>query len=188
VDDPDYQRDAQGSAVPPRSGELLTQEIPVVLPGQRIGAGSWTYVRDGSSGQPVKVSGFQVELGTAQWLAQPGATEAFTEISTKHLSTDRSTVEQETGDVKYSMDSRYCRALAPRGVATVFRDPTGKVDGGSFDPDKSRLRCPPDTSTWSVSVFRSIPSGIDDSKTQSYPYCDIAPAGRGITPSGAPIN
>jgi hypothetical protein len=177
-----------GSAVAAGSGELLTQEIPVIVPGQRLGVGAWTYVRDAPSGRPVAVAGFQLDLGATQWLTQPGGTGAFVQIATRHLSTQRSSVERETGTVRYTAVSAYCRAVVSRGVATVFRDAAGKVDGGSLDLDKSPPQCQPGTSTGSTNAFRSIPPDIDDSKTESYPYCDVAAGGAGPTTSGLPIN
>jgi hypothetical protein len=179
--------DAQhASAVPPDHDKYVIQEIPVVLPGQRIGVGAWSYVRDDPSGRPARVSGFEVDLGTAQWM--PRDKGAFAQISTRHQRTERSPVEQETGTIHYSVESAYCRALAPRGVAAVFRNSAGTVIGGSFEWALIPPRCLPGTSAESVGTFRSIPPDIDDSRTESYPYCDVAPAGPRTKASDAPIN
>ena len=176
------------SAVPANSGELLDQEIPVILPGQRIGVGAWTYLRETPSAQPVAVMGFDIDLSASQWWPQDNDVHTFRSISTRHLGTQRSSVEQVTGTVRYSVDSAFCGALTTRGVATVFRNSDGALVGGSFARDNSKNRCLAGKYTESMDAFRSIPPRIDDSRTESYPYCDPAPTGGNPTTTGGPVN
>ncbi|MGH3392936.1 MAG: hypothetical protein ACRDOO_29060 [Actinomadura sp.] len=157
------------------SGELLIQEIPVILPGQRVGVGASTFLREDEPSQPVKVSGFEIDLGAPQWWPQDNDVYTFRPISTRHQRIERNSVDREAGNgnVNYSVESALCRAFVSRGVASVFRNSQGKLVGGSFWRDEL-MRCIPGK----YSEFASqhdIPPGIDDSRTESYPYCDPAP-------------
>ena len=178
----------QRSAVPANSGELLEQEIPVILPGERVGVGAWTYLRETSSSQPVTVDRFDIDLDASQWWPRDNDVHTFRPISTRHLETQRSSVEDTTGTVRYSVDSAFCGALTTRGVATVFRNSDGALVGGSFARDNSKDRCRPGRYTESTDAFRSIPPGIDDSRTESYPYCGPGPTGGNPTATEEPVN
>nr|MDT0657601.1 hypothetical protein [Micromonospora sp. DSM 115978] len=176
--------DAGGaSAVPANSGTFLVQEIPVILPGERVGAGSWTYVRDDPSGRPVTVSAFEVDIGATTWLPSEENPDSFAPVGAQHRRTERSSVEPQTGTVEYQVASPYCQALTSRGVAVVFRDAGGSMIGGSFELDNPRLRCQPGASTESAGVARSLPPNADHGQTAIYPYCDPAPANS--SPAGA---
>ena len=118
----------------------------------------------------------------------PPSTGHVPPISTRHLETQRSSVEDTTGTVRYSVDSAFCGALTIRGVATVFRNSDGALVGGSFARDNSKDRCRPGRYTESTDAFRSIPPGIDDSRTESYPYCDPDPTGGNPTATEEPVN
>lgn len=176
--------DANGrSAVIEGSGELLAQEIPIILPGQRIGVGSSTYVAEERS-QPVTVARVEIEFGAVRWLPEG---KNFSIITARHLRTERSRDEADTGSVHYVAESRYCGGLFTRGVVTVFRDSGGAVVGGSIYRDSSRERCQPGSTEEHVMAFRSIPREIDDTKTVTYPYCDFVPV-QPIRASGTPFN
>lgn len=182
-------RDARdASVVPDNSGELLVQQIPAILPGQRVGVGAWTYLRADGSGRPVEVAGFAVEFGPTQWLPREENADTFAQLSARHQHTERSTAAQHTATLHYSVESAYCRALTPRGVGVVFRDTAGTVVGGSFQTDNAR-RCEPGVAEQSISQVMGIPATVDDGRTEVYPYCDVAPGGA-VDPSDpdAPVN
>jgi hypothetical protein len=178
--------DRHHSAVAASSEKVLYLEIPVILPGHRIGVGDWAYLREGRSARTVPVSGFEIELGTPQWW--PTRNTVFRPVTTRHLRTERNSVEHASGTVGYSVDSALCRPFATRGVATVFRNSAGAIVGGSFARDNSKDRCIPGKHTESVEAFGSVPPGIDDSRTESYPYCDPAPVGDDYAQPGQPAN
>jgi hypothetical protein len=159
------------SAVPPNRPELSMQ-IPVILPGQRIPVGNWSYVAEDAYGRLAPVADVQVTLGSVRWLPKgPG----FAEISTRPHATARSDVSAETASVTYTVDSHYCRALTPHGVAMVFRNSGGSVVGGSLDLSGIGELCRPGVSDTDAEATDSMPLGIDESRTEVYPYCDPAP-------------
>ncbi|HEX6075565.1 MAG TPA: hypothetical protein VFZ32_09925 [Micromonosporaceae bacterium] len=174
------------TVVPNRSGELLRQEIPVILPGQRIGTGAWTYVQDDAAGRPVTVSRFEVALGQARFI--PQGNRHFAEVTTRGNQLERSDVEPASGSVRFSIRSGYCGATSPRGIAMLFRDSHGALVGGSFDLENSEPRCQPGVHTELVTAFRSVPDDIDQSRTTTYPYCDPAPVDVGVKSSDEPVN
>ncbi|GHG28456.1 MULTISPECIES: hypothetical protein [Amycolatopsis] len=81
-----------------------TVEVPVLLPGQRIGV-----VLDGPA------------VGPVVWIA-PEALGGFTPV----------TAEVVPGGVRYR--SGNCRALTSRGAAVLFRAPDGRITGGEQLP------------------------------------------------------
>jgi hypothetical protein len=163
------------SAVPASSGELLSQEIPLILPKQKVPIGTWTYVEG-------QVSAVTVQIGPATWVP---AGSSFAEITTAFQSLARTGTDPETASVSYKVTSRYCRDLIPRGAAIVFREASGKIVGGSFELGDEK--CPPGVSPQRSTAQRSAPLGIDESKTQVYPYCDFRPAAAPKS-SGGPVN
>jgi hypothetical protein len=181
--------DAQQQSVVPQSyGRFLRQEIPVILPGQRIGVGASTAVRDGSPGRPVAVASFEIDLGTPQWWPPDNDAHSFGPVTTSHQATKRDRVEPGSGSVTYTIESAYCAEIAARGVATVFRNGSGAVVGGDLAVDAPGGRCRPGRFAESSSAFRSIPTDVDDSRTESYPYCDPVTAGPQPTGSDPPVN
>lgn len=171
------------SVVADRSGELLRQEIPVILPGQRVAVGAWTFVREVRAGLPATVAAVQVRLDTTHWLPADG----FKQVTTVHRHTDRAAGEPASGSVDFAVTSPYCQPLAPRGVAAIFRDNAGTLIGGTFAYDNSRPRCQPGTHDEFISATRSIPLTADPTRTETATYCDVAPAPV-ATASDRPIN
>lgn len=172
--------DAGGrDATAPNSGELLRQEIPVILPGQRVGAGAWVYVREEAPGAPVPVASVDIEVTDTRWWPADNDTHAFAPVTAEVRRVDRSSVESSTATVRYDVDSGYCDSTSPRGVATVFRDTGGAVVGGSFTADRDRSRCRPGRHDETVEVFRSMPDRADPGRTSAHPYCDPDPRAPG---------
>jgi hypothetical protein len=164
--------DAHGRSVVPPNRPELAMQIPVILPGQRIPVGNWSYVVwDADDTLPV-VADVQVTLGSVRWLPSGSA---FAQITARPHAAARSDVSAETASVTYTVDSHYCRALTPHGVAMVFRDRTGRVVGGSLDLISAQEKCQPGLSDADADAFESMPLGIDESRTEVYPYCDPAP-------------
>jgi hypothetical protein len=100
-----------------------------------------------------------------------------------------------SGTLSFTAHSPYCDPLLRRGVATLFRDSHGELLGGSFAADGLRLPDPARrqmcyTGTFTgISELWGIPAQADDSRTEIYPYCDIAePPVPTPSSSTAPIN
>lgn len=175
--------DAQQQSAVPADSRQLTLAIPVILPGQRVPVGTWAYVRTGSNGAPVHVADVQVQLGAVRWAARDAG---FAELSARAQAVTRDG-NPVIGTVTYSTNSGYCRTLSPRGIAMVFRDSSGAVVGGNIDLGNPHQKCAPGTTTTDALAIYSLPPGMDDSKTEVYPYCDPAPAPPTTGPGG-PFN
>lgn len=168
-----------------KNDAFLRMEIPVILPGQRIAAGMSNYVREyGEADAPVMVAEFDLDLSTTHWSA-PGD---LAEVSADQIRVERTTIEEASGTVHYTLESGYCRDAFFRGVAITFRNSAGRIVGGTFETVPQSARCHPGTSPQRAVTSRSIPTGIDDSRTEVSPYCDIAPRDPRATTSDAPVN
>jgi hypothetical protein len=176
------------SAVATYSGEALYQVIPVIMPGQRIGAAAFTdLLTNPITGVATTVASVRVELDTTQWWSPTEAGPALAAVPAKHVSTQRSTVQTDSGVVKFSATSPYCRSVSDRGVATVFRNQTGAIVGGNFFWTASH-ECSAGAYAQSVTTMAPIPSNVDDALTQDYPYCDPVPPSPALPQPGDPVN
>jgi hypothetical protein len=178
--------DPQGkSATVAKNDHFLRMEIPVIMPGQRIAAGMSNFVREYPTvSVPVTVAGVELDVGMTHWLAQG----KFGRISVDQIRLERTATEEVSGTVHYTLQSGYCRDTALRGVAIVFRNSAGSIVGGTFETVLPGSRCHPGSSTERAVTDRSIPTGIDDNRTEVSPYCDIAPRELTATASDAPVN
>jgi hypothetical protein len=178
------------SAVPEKSGELLYQEIPVILPGQKIAVGSWTYTREGERSTNVVVAGFDVELGTPQWWPRANDVYPFASVATQPVTVQRDTIDTRKAWVDYTAVSQYCGTIALRGVAVVFRDSGGTLIGGSFDSRGSGAQCPKRAVSVPGTIDSVAPPNLDPNRTEITLYCDPVPpiTSSGPRASGEPIN
>ncbi|MDQ3577852.1 MAG: hypothetical protein M3443_09685 [Actinomycetota bacterium] len=189
-------------------GGGLVIEIPIILPGGRIGVGDSAYPGKADDGTTATVVSFEVELGATTWVPGDALGADFTPVTATHLRTDRpiSTVPS-TVDVQYRETSTNCRSLESRSAAVVYRDARGSIVGGAlgvpgglivFRDDRGvtvggHQQLPPSPSchqgereTW-VDPPRPAPSAVDDSRTEVYPYCDLTLSPRTGLP-GEPKN
>jgi hypothetical protein len=181
--------DASHSELPEAGPTKLTVEIPVILPGQRIGTGSGTYSAN------VQVASIEVGFGVTTWVPRDAVGHSFSPVTATYLRTARFNPRIPTSvDVHYQETSANCRSLDNRTTAVVFRDATGKVVGGDVtSPDTPIIfrdeqgndlggekKRPPSPScsqgereTWIVPP-RGEPVTADDARTTIYPYCDLS--------------
>jgi hypothetical protein len=177
---------SEAGTVPSR----LVVEIPVILPGQRIGAGNGA-----RPGRSQKVASFEVELGTTTWLPREALGKDFSPVIAAYLRTDRPDPRFPTSvDMHYKETSTNCRSLVDRQAAAVFRDAQGKIVGGTLDSpggliifrddngkDLGGEQKPPSSpsctqgerETWIVPLILA-PTAAADSHTEIYPYCDLS--------------
>jgi hypothetical protein len=165
----------------------IVEEIPVLLPGQRIGVG-------GEAPGGTKAGPFRVGLDTTHWL-DPAAVDGFEPVTGAYLRTIRPDPQSPaTVDVHYTESSPNCRPLVDRGVATVFRDSGGAIVGGALSQpgtltvfrDKRGVLVggeqhapsgdPCDSGTREMWVIPSnpAPDTAAAARTRVYPYCDLA--------------
>jgi hypothetical protein len=181
--------DASRSELPEVGPVKLTAEVPVILPGQRIGAGAGTYRAD------VRVASVEIVVGATTWIPRDAVGHSFSPVTATYLRTTRFNPQIPMSvDIRYQETSANCRSLDNRGTAVVFRDPTGKVVGGDVGtPDTpimfrdeqgndlgGETQRPPSPScsqgereTWIVPP-RGEPATADDTRTAIYPYCDLS--------------
>jgi hypothetical protein len=182
--------DARGRfAADPLNAAQLVLDVPVIKPGQRVAIGSSAGLRTDLSpnGAPDEVAAFDVVLGPTHWLPASDAA-LFPSFATTYRRLDRDDEQPESGSLWYSVTSTSCRPLASRGTAAVFVDPAGAIVGGAFDPADNSPRC--GTAGYNAYLLtpRSIPTGIDEDRTQITSYCDLAAASGTLKPSDAPFN
>jgi hypothetical protein len=165
----------------PIQGPSMTVEIPVMLPGQRVGVGR-PLIRVSATN---KVVSADVDLQTTTWLPN-GALGGFTPTTDTYESTSRVSSSLPADAVRYTERSTNCRPLSSRRTAVVFRDANGKIVGGDLVPPDGKgnpagsPQQPPSSpscsvgerSTWIVPL-QNIPLGTDDRGTELYAYCDL---------------
>lgn len=155
-----------------------TRQIPVILPGQRIGVGTRYAVRS-EAGKRVRVASVDVEISGSAWGAadaSPTGAELAGAVTARHLDTWRYGPDGLDASVTYEVDSPYCSALASAGAGVIFRDATGGIVGGGFDPTASQRGCLPGRSTQSALLPRSLPPHADVERTEVFQYCGPRPA------------
>jgi hypothetical protein len=165
----------------PIQGPSMTMEIPVMLPGQRVGIGRPLINVSATN----KVTSADVDLQTTTW-SPNGAFGGFAPITDTYDSTSRVHSSPPADSVQYTENSANCRALSSRRTAVVFRDATGKIVGGDLVPPDGKgnpagsPQQPPaspscstgERSTWIVPL-QNIPQNADDKRTELYSYCDL---------------
>ncbi len=171
----------QGLPPGPAQGPLINIEIPVMLPGQRVGVGRPLV----NVGARDKVISAGIDLQTTTWLPN-GALGGFTAVTDSYEEASRVNVSAPADAVRYTERSANCRALSSRRTAVVFRDATGKIVGGDLvppdgkgnpagspqQPPSSPSCSPGERSTWIVPL-QNIPQNADDKRTELYSYCDL---------------
>ncbi|GGS36809.1 hypothetical protein [Actinokineospora fastidiosa] len=178
-----------------RAGEVRrVVEIPVVLPGQRVGVGTDAHPAPLYGGGAAVVASFEVELTTTTWLdgnaLGPFRTVTATGVATEHPNPAAPGVVS----LRYREDSPNCRALTSRGAAAVYRDATGAIVGGAIEPPGALIvfrdddgavvggepgppaspSCAPgDREMWIIPLHAAPPSA-DHTRTEVHPYCDLS--------------
>ncbi|HEV8558279.1 MAG TPA: hypothetical protein VGR06_18050 [Actinophytocola sp.] len=180
--------DPAHTELPESAGTPLRVEIPIVLPGQRIGTGSATYRSS------VRVSSFEINLDRTAWVPRDSFGQGFAPVTGTYLRTARFQPRIPASvDIHYKETSANCRGLESRTTAVVFRNSAGKIVGGNVaSPDVPIVfrdeqgndlggdwQRPPTPScsrgereTWIV-PSAGQPSTADDAHTEIYPYCDL---------------
>lgn len=96
-------------------------------------------------------------------------------ITTEFLRTERNEIEPYAGTVIYNVRYPYCRPLFSRYVAAIYRDHTGKhCRWWTRRMSSSAIPCHPDTTGERVFFGHGMPLDTDESRTEIYPYCDLA--------------
>ncbi|MET0237970.1 MAG: hypothetical protein ABW224_25245 [Kibdelosporangium sp.] len=160
--------DAQGAEI--TGFESAADDVPIVMPGQRIGVGMT--VSPTRAGE-LLVAKVEVDTRTSQWLAADALGDDFGQVTAEYRQTARRDPKVPTStEIRFVPQSTACRPLSGANPATVFRDNNGTVVGGTRQYAAVAGVCSNfGQETW-VIPRKAIPSA-DDSRTQLYPYCDI---------------
>lgn len=185
----------------PINRKMMQEEIPVIMPGQRIGVGALaTVIDDERTSQSVTAAGFTLEVGTPQWWPRQSRGHTFAEVTSHVDKVSRPSSGEPGLGLSFSTRSPYCDTLPRRGVAVLLRSSDGTLIGGILRPDGvrvadplARVSCYPGTvGPEGFAMFTingiPIPPAADLGRTEVYPYCDIAEPPVPSTPSTAPIN
>jgi hypothetical protein len=167
--------DAQRQPATWRDSPQLIQEVPIIIPGQRIGAGSFAYVADRPGGKAT-VASMEIELQTTRWLPPGMMGSGFTGASGAFERIHRfDPAATEPAYIDYTVTVSSCRALTPRSVAAVYRNAKGVVIGGTLEAPASRGQglCEPGRHSQGISAD-GLPPTVDPPRTEFYPYCDIS--------------
>ncbi|MEV6640829.1 hypothetical protein [Amycolatopsis sp. NPDC051371] len=181
--------DAARHELPEVTPGELSVEVPLLLPGQRIGAGTGAHKHD------IRVADVEAGVGSNTWLPR-AAVGSLGPVGATYLRTSRYYPDNPAYvDVHYRETFPNCRALASSGTAVVFRDRTGRIVGGDHGPADMPLtfrdthgndivveRQPPvsksctpgERETW-VIPYVGGPAAADDARTEVYPYCALGP-------------
>ncbi len=157
----------------------LIQEIPIILPRQRVGAGTFAYVADAPQFAKATVATFTLEVSGTQWLPSGAGIPAY----------HATYAGGEPGVIRYTIANPSCRALESRGVAAVLRDSKGTIVGGALGVVASpqRTPCSPGTYPESMASQGDVPSTADSARTEVFPYCDLSAKPQSLA-SDAPFN
>ncbi|WP_051367213.1 hypothetical protein [Hamadaea tsunoensis] len=150
----------------PRSLQLV-QEIPVLMPGERIGVGAFAYVA--GTGQAVSID--VLPSGT-RWI-DPAVLGAYRPVTAAYAGTS----SNAPPTVSMTVDSANCRALDSRGGAVVYRAANGTIVGGDEAPLRSAgdQVCRPGTATAFLDATADAPEQRAAARTEAYAYCDLEP-------------
>lgn len=168
------------------TSETLVLEIPLILPGAEIGVGTGSYLDDGKT--VTEATQVTTHFEATTWVAAGDAPTVA--IETQHDSIRMSDRESEkwSGRINWQMTSPYCQDLITRGVSTIFRDSSGKIVGGAIAAVRGPIYCAAGITDQGVYMPGTIPDGIDESATSTYPYCDFSLRPTTPRPTATPFN
>lgn len=171
----------------------LTAEIPIMLPGQRIGVADDTHPAGNA-----KVASFEVEPGATTWISRDALGKDFSPVNATYLRTGRPNPDSnQTIAVYYRETSTNCRSLSNKGATALFRDARGAIVGGALASPgglfvfrdargqtvggEQKLPTSPsceqgERETWLVPLVPA-PTAAADALTVIYPYCDLPQPG-----------
>lgn len=162
------------------------QEIPVILPGQRVSLGAVADVDPAAALTEDKypvVTRVQIQLTSTRWITAPGDNPLFQPITARVLDGGNA----DSTQVSYTVGGADCPGLVHRGTAMVFRAGNGAIIGGALDTAVSGDRCRGLGAT-QLAHADDIPEAIDGSKTSVSVYCDSAAAPTTPNPTTGPLN
>ncbi|WP_213453865.1 hypothetical protein [Rhizomonospora bruguierae] len=169
--------DAQHRPEAPSSEPAMAfQEIPVVLPGQRIGVGARQLVTRNDAGAPMRVTSFEIEIGPIHWLP-PEALPGYRPVTAALVRVERPRPMQPYyRTFTYDEKSTNCTDLTDRGAGIVLRNGHGTIIGGTHPltmGSNAGRTCWQGSSQQTAQPLHEIRVPFDEARTEIYPYCDV---------------
>lgn len=143
----------------------VAQQIPILLPGQSIGIGELV-----AAGHPV--TSFEVIVQDTQWVPRTALGKNFGTVTTTVPRTERNPKLPWVARITVTDSVTSCRDLVLGPVATVYRDRTGAIVGGSSDLPFGDFACQRGRNPLTI-IGVMAPVAADDGRTETYPYCDV---------------
>ncbi|MFG2043388.1 hypothetical protein [Dactylosporangium sp. NPDC048998] len=165
-------RDADG--LPLWSGE--SEEIPLIMPGQRLAVGLGVNV-------PVEgafpATGMSVELGETHWVPVDRGNLLFQSFDARAGATPGNTTnpaEMYLWVAPSGDNESHCGGLTEKGAGVVFRGADGAIIGGASGGTRNGSYCVGSHFEEGLGTF-AVPPGADLTRTQVSIYCDVAEPG-----------
>jgi hypothetical protein len=145
--------------------------IPIILPGTQIGYAASIGHMSTLTGEVIPPASITIHIGPSRWLPADGPTFAGPTVADVTTSIQGDDGGTPFGGITFTLSSGYCRDVTNAGVATIFRDTTGTIVGGSFDAYIGP--CPAQARTVHLGI--RLPPNADPEKSTPYPYCNPIP-------------
>ncbi|GAA0708568.1 hypothetical protein Drose_13135 [Dactylosporangium roseum] len=158
------------SLVRPQSAQLLHQEIPVVLPGERVAVGAGVSMDPDAVRSIARV---EIELGGTRSVPADPANPLFRPLTVTLAGPTTSTAGASAGSLHFGVTASGCTGLVERGVGIVYRDAGGTIVGGALNAGAAKGRCAGTGGPQTVTVT-DVPPTAELSKTRISVYCDVA--------------
>ncbi len=161
-----------GEQLEPPPTTLNTQQIPIILPGQRIGVGTTA-----SLPAPYSATSVELRLGETTWLNRTDVGRDLGPVTATLVRSEHPNHDYPGYlEITYTSATNTCRQLAGRGAATVLRDPSGTIIGGTLEGYDNG--CSAGTH---ITARGELMPVADDTRTQVFPYCDLQRPPESIT-------
>lgn len=169
-------------------GSPTAIEVPVLLPGQRVGIGQDVQLTAGTRASSVQV------VPNTTYRLPAGALGSYQPVTARKLRTGHPDA-QFPGyvDIHYTDTSTNCGPLAEGAAVAVYRDANGRIVGGAVNDPGSLIvyrdqhgntvggethlpvsePCQPGTRDMWITPDGDQPSTADPSRTTIYPYCGV---------------
>ena len=169
---------ADGTAlIEPNGAAFLYQEIPVILPGQRIAVGA----NAGIAAERIPaIDRVEINLGSTRWVPADTTDPLYRPVKV-------TIVGNTSNSIQFNLTTDGCTGFTERGVGAVYRNPAGTIVGGALTGGTAKGLCDGVGGPQSAAT-PDLPPDTDVSKTQISVYCDVAGAPKDRSGATPPAN
>ena len=160
--------DAAGGTIPdPVDQPLARQTIATIPAGGRTGFAAILSHMETATNEVIPPADAPIAIGASTWTDTSVAVPVVSDLALR-VTTDSASGKIYGGET-FTLASGGCDNVPGNTAATIFRDHTGTIIGGSVDT-MSPAVCPAQPRTIHISLAL-IPPGIDTTRTTVYPNC-----------------